>query len=85
MVIDEVGALEAAIVAGGLVEDKYVRLDALVLDQPRQVGDRPKAVSATRGSGQMSKRSCVRSIFLRCAVTSACSTDVAASTSTITA
>jgi hypothetical protein len=40
MVIDEVGALEAAIVAGRLVEHRDMRLDALVLDQPGQVGRR---------------------------------------------
>src|SRR5688500_16989382 len=53
MVIDEVGALEAAIVPGGLVEHGDVRLDALVLDQPGQVGGRPVGPSATSRSGQM--------------------------------
>lgn len=38
MVIDEVGPLEAAIVPGRLVEHGNVRFDALVLDQPSQVG-----------------------------------------------
>jgi hypothetical protein len=38
MVIDEVGALEAAILPGGLVEHRCVRLDALVFYRPSQVG-----------------------------------------------
>ena len=56
MIIDEVGALEAAIAAGGLVEHRDMRLDAHILDQPGQVGSRAiggvghEAFAVTRGT-----------------------------------
>ena len=86
MVEGEGGALEGLVAAGGLVEHRYVRLNAPVLDQPGKVGRgavcgigdellRPQTEAFLR----------VRSIIRGWVVTSACRIAVVASTSTITA
>jgi hypothetical protein len=76
MVIDEVRALEAAVVAEGFVEHWDARLDTHALDQPGQVRFPRIGSVGTKRSGQMPKRCCASSIILRRAVTSARLTEV---------
>ena len=76
----EVGAGECAVSSVGLVEDRDVRGNVLLFDQPCQA----VTLSAVKNAGFMPKRVSVRSSIVRAAPTSACRMARVASTSTIT-
>ncbi len=85
LIIGEVGAREGPIGALRLVEHRDVRLDPALVDQPGEHLGQAMSVSAARREGVTSSRLAVRSIIVLAAVTSACRTQVVASTSMITA